>query len=166
MAEWLPRFQTARSEINLEDLVLLGDCYYLPHEEGPTAEALYTAACGLLTSPPAAWSEQIAGVRQPATRLRDCCARLAELRDRALYHALSRRIWELREELDLLLGYLSLQEANPGAPCRSDFHLPGTFRGGMVARWQRLLAQHPDGTFSPQIGIDAKPAPPVCISAT
>ena len=33
--------------------------------------------------------------------------------------------------------------------CRSDFHLPGTYRGGMVARLQRLLVQHPDGTFTP-----------------
>jgi hypothetical protein len=33
--------------------------------------------------------------------------------------------------------------------CRSDFHLPGTYRGGLVARLQRLLVQHPDGTFEP-----------------
>ena len=34
-------------------------------------------------------------------------------------------------------------------PYRSDSHLPGTFRGGMVARLQRLSKQHEDRTFTP-----------------
>jgi hypothetical protein len=64
---------------------------------------------------------------------------------------LSRRIWELREELDLLERYLACKSGgkHPDAPCSSDFHLPGTYRGGMVPRLQRLLVQHPDGTFTP-----------------
>ena len=32
-------------------------------------------------------------------------------------------------------------------PTPSDFHLPGTYRGGIVARLQRLLVQRPGGTF-------------------
>ncbi len=149
MGEWVDRFKTVRTQIDLDDLILLGDCYYLPHEEGPLAEALYATARSLVGSEPADWGEKAAVFRQQATRLRDCCARLAELHDRPLFYALSRRVWELREELDLMLGYLHLREQNPGAPLRSDFHLPGTFRGGMVARWQRLLTQNADGTFAP-----------------
>jgi protein O-GlcNAcase/histone acetyltransferase len=127
MAEWLPRFATVGEPLKLEDLILFGDCYYLPHVEGPEAEAL------------------LRGGAVQACRLRDFCARLAELRDRSLFYALHRRAWELREELDLLIRYFQSETT----PFHSDSHLPGTFRGGMVARLQRLLKQHADGTFTP-----------------
>ena len=77
--------------------------------------------------------------------MREFCARLPELRDRELFYALSRRAWDLREELDLLIGYFGREDAS--APYNSDFHLPRTYRGGIVARLQRLLSQQPDGTF-------------------
>jgi protein O-GlcNAcase/histone acetyltransferase len=82
MAEWAPSFTPVRGSVSLEDLVLFGDCYYLPYEQGPESEALYRDAC--------------------RTRLRALCTVLTELRDRPLFYALSRRIWELREQLDLL----------------------------------------------------------------
>ncbi len=74
---------------------------------------------------------------------------MTELRDRRLFHALSRRVWELREELDLLDRYVE-QKSGVGSdkPLSSDSHLAGTFRGGMVARLQGLLTQRPDGTLT------------------
>jgi hypothetical protein len=77
---------------------------------------------------------------------------MTELRDRRLFYALSRRIWELREELDLLERYVAFKSdpTNHSASFTSDFHQPGTYRGGFVARLQRLLRQHPDGTFTPR----------------
>jgi protein O-GlcNAcase/histone acetyltransferase len=148
MGAWLPRFETAGPPISLDDLLLLGDCYYLPYEEGPLAESLIASAQGLLASDPATRGDASA-VKEQAARLRDVCARVSELRDRPLFYALSRRTWDLREEMDLLLACVRSKEADPGAPCRSDFHLPGTYRGGMVARLQRLLAQREDGAFRP-----------------
>ncbi len=150
MRQWLPEFATASRPMALEDLVMLGDCYYLPHQEGPEAEALFEGLRRLLSTRPSQWSNEAMAFQQRATRLRDGCARLAELRNRPLFHALTRRTWELREELELLLGYVRLktESGNPDAPARSDFHLPGTYRGGLVARLQRLLIQHPDGTFT------------------
>jgi protein O-GlcNAcase/histone acetyltransferase len=150
MGAWLPRFETVGPPITLDDLLLLGDCYYLPYEEGPLAESLIASAQGLLASDPATWGGASA-VKDQAARLRDVCARVAELRDRPLFYALSRRTWDLREEMDLLLACVRSKEADPGAPCRSDFHLPGTCRGGMVARLQRLLAQREDGAFLPAV---------------
>jgi protein O-GlcNAcase/histone acetyltransferase len=159
MREWHSHFTTIGPPLTLEDLILFGDCYYLPHEEGPEAEALFESARSLLTTKPAGWGGQAAAFQQQATRLRDFCARIMALRHRPLFHALSRRVWELREELDLLLGYMRLQAECPNATAKSDFHLPGTYRGGMVARLQRLLVQHPDGTFTLQPdGRAAQPA--------
>jgi protein O-GlcNAcase/histone acetyltransferase len=158
MAEWLPQFETASGMPALADLLLLGDCYYLPYSEGPLAEALHAQAVRLLQSAPATWGGHAATFAQAATRLRDFCVRLAELRERPLFYALSRRVWELRGELDLLLGWVRSMQESPDSPPRSDFHLPGTYRGGMAARLQRLLTQNPDGTFTPVSAADPRTA--------
>ncbi|HEU0039747.1 MAG TPA: beta-N-acetylglucosaminidase domain-containing protein [Verrucomicrobiae bacterium] len=150
MREWLPRFATIGQPMTLEELILFGDCYYLPHEEGAEAEALYERARGLLTRNPAEWGDEAVTFQQQAARLRELCVRMTELRHRPLFYALSRRIWELREELDLLEQYVEATRAigRPGIPSLTS-HLPGTYRGGMVARLQRLLVPQPDGTFIP-----------------
>ena len=151
MKDWLPRFATIGKSVSFDDLVLLGDCHYLPHEEGPEAERLYQSGRALLQSGPGARGDEAREFQHLACRLRDCCIRLTELRDRSLFHALSRRLWELREELDLLLGWIRLRSENRNARVAwlSDFHLPGTYRGGLLRRLEQLLTQQPDGTFAP-----------------
>ncbi len=152
LAEWLPRFATVGQPIAAADLSLFGDACYLPYEDGPAAVDLFMALRRLLATESARWTPELIGAfREPATRLRDFCSRTAELQDRALFAALSRRTWELREELDLLLTYVRTKEADPHAPAISDFHLPGTYRGGYVARLQQLLRQRPDGVFEPSL---------------
>jgi protein O-GlcNAcase/histone acetyltransferase len=151
LRQWFPRFSTCRERVSFEDLTLLGDCYYLPYEAGDLAEKFYARARSLLSRPPAAWGEDAQPFRHDAARLRDICARLADLLDRPLFYALSRRIWELREEMDLLDRFVlfhTLPEAERSQRI-SDFHLPRTYRGGFVANLQRLLVQQPDGTFIP-----------------
>jgi protein O-GlcNAcase/histone acetyltransferase len=163
MREWLPRFATIGQPVTLEDLILFGDCYYLPYEEGPEAEALFECARSLLARNPAEWGEDATTFQHRAARLKEFCVRMTELRQRPLFYALIRRIWELREELDLLERYVRHHSTGEPAEaaCRSDFHLPLTYRGGMVPRLQRLLIQHPDGTFTPAQTIDkAKPRIP------
>ncbi|MBI4663746.1 MAG: beta-N-acetylglucosaminidase domain-containing protein [Verrucomicrobia bacterium] len=151
LQEWLPRFATIGQPVTLEDLILFGDCYYLPHEEGPEAEELCGLAQTLLDRDPAEWGDGASALRRLAARLREFCVRMTELRQRPLFHALSRRIWELREELDLLERYVEFKSEHPGtsgdASFNSDFHLAGTYRGGMAARLQRLLVQQANGTF-------------------
>ena len=149
MREWLPQFATVGQPVALADLILFGDCYYLPHEEGAEAEAFYQCTLAAFNGNHVASDDQPVAFRSVAARLREFCVRLTELRDRPLFYALSRRIWELREELDLLERYVGgkSESANHNVSCTSDFHLPGTYRGGMVARLQRLLIQRPDGTF-------------------
>ena len=50
---------------------------------------------------------------------------------------------ELHGELDLLLGKLLAKRENPVATT------PGTYRGGIVTRLQRLLTNQTDCTFEP-----------------
>ena len=151
MREWLPRFATIGRPVTLDDLILFGDCFYLPHEEGQEAKGLFGLARNLVATHPTKWGAQTGGFRKRAGRLREFCIRMTELRHRPLFYALSRRVWELREELDLLDRYVEFK-SRPGQAnmkFRSDFHLPETYRGGLVARLQHLLKQNPDGTFSP-----------------
>ena len=135
----------------LEFLVLLGDCYYLPHEEGPKAQLLFEQARDLISRPPTTWGDEAPTFRNKIASLRDPCFRLTELRNRPLFYALNRRVWELREELDLLDRYVAFKSAprNENTAYVPDSHLPGTYRGGMVARLQRLLAPQTDGTIAP-----------------
>jgi protein O-GlcNAcase/histone acetyltransferase len=146
MREWLPSFATIGEPVALEDLVLFADCYYLPHEEGTNAEALYACARRLVTREPTAWEEDSAAFRRQAARLREFCIRITELRHRPLFHALFRRIWELRETLDLMERYLTSMSAS----FERDREAPAAFhfqaRGGFVPRLERLLTEHATGS--------------------
>ena len=151
LREWLPSFETMTGAVPFDDLVLLADCYYLPYHEGPEAEALLSSAHRALADRSPEWRAHATTFIEQGTRLRDLCGRLATLRHRPLFHALSRRVWDLREELDLLVrgAQARLATADGDVSFRSDFHQPRTFRGGTVARLQRLLTPHADGMFTP-----------------
>ena len=141
---WVQQFDN----ISFDDLVLLCDCFYLPHHDGAEAEQLFNSLRDVVDCATLAAAFPIL---TKATRLRELCARIAEIKNRPLFHALSRRIWELREELDLLEKFITFRAApeNANKPFHSDFHLPKTYRGGFVPRLQKLLTQHPDGSFTP-----------------
>jgi protein O-GlcNAcase/histone acetyltransferase len=151
---WSACFETVHGPAAFDDLVLFLDCYYLPYAEGVEAARLYDRIREIIASPAPIGREDAAGCLSAIARLRDFCARLTDLRDRPLFHALWRRSWELREELDLLARYVTAA-AHGGGTVRSDFHLPSTYRGGMVPRLQRLLAQRLDGTFVPAASASA-----------
>jgi protein O-GlcNAcase/histone acetyltransferase len=151
MAEWLPSFAAVGSSIALPELILLGDCYYLPHEHGEAAHGLLDQARRLWSTSPAEWGAEAGAFLEKAAQLKRTCARMTELRQRPLFYALSRRVWELREELDLLERYVTYQSGRAAAAdgFTSDFHLPGTYRGGLVPELQRLLEPRPDETLIP-----------------
>lgn len=139
--EWLPTFATIGEAVALEDLVLFGDCNYLPHEDGPDGEALLACARRLVSRDPTAWGEDRATFRRQAARLQEFCVRITELRHRPLFHALFRRIWALRETLDLMERYLKSRTAlDRDGDAHPDFHLPD--RAGVVPRLERVLADH------------------------
>lgn len=152
LQEWLSKFETVHRPMDFADLVLLMDCYYLPHSEGSEARRLFHDIAALLGRDPSDWHEDAAAARSQVVRLRDVCARMAELKCRPLFHALSRRVWDLREEMDLLDRYIgfAINPANEGRRFHSDFHLTQTYRGGLVRRLQELLVQAPDGSIRPR----------------
>lgn len=158
MRVWHAAFDTVSGPVDFDMLVRLGDCFYLPCDDGPHAQALLARARRALSDTSDDWRDDALACVAEVGALRDFCHRLATLRNRALFHALNRRVWDLREELDLLVrGIEARLRTGASQPFRSDFHLPGTYRGGLTARLQRLLVQHPDGTFTPAPTGDLEP---------
>ncbi len=162
MREWHSQFLTAGAPISYEDLVLFGDCHYLPYESGPEAEILFDLTRKLLQGDPLAMPDILAQFRERSERLRSCCARMAELINRPLFNAIHRRVWELREEIDLLQRCIE-HRANPAirhTPFRADFHLPHTYRGSFVAHLQKFLVQEADGAFTVAQSLETKRSTP------
>jgi protein O-GlcNAcase/histone acetyltransferase len=147
--DWAFCFATVGAKVDPDGLRLFADCNYLPYEDGETACELFEKIRALLATDPESWGAESAVVGAAIKRLQDFCGRMAEMKDRGLFYAMHRRVWELREELDLLHRFISFRSdpANRTRRFQSDFHRPKTYRGGFVARLQELLEPSADGSF-------------------
>ena len=146
---WLDQYETVKSTISRDDLVLLADCYYLPHAEGPSAEKMFAIIEGLHNRTPAEWGDSFEEFQTIHRRVQHLFEALTELKNRELFYAWSRRVWELKEELDLLddLFQRRLHGEDDTSGLASETHLPHTYRGGIVARLQRQLNMDAEGRF-------------------
>jgi protein O-GlcNAcase/histone acetyltransferase len=150
--EWLAKYETDRLPIADEDLVLLADCYYLPHDEGPEAQTLYRVIDRLLRQPVDSWGDAYEKFSAMNRRIQSLFERLTELHDRELFHAWSRRAWEFKEEMQMIDSLLTQKKAGRDltAGIALETHLPGTYRGGMVAKLERLFSMDDRGTIRPR----------------
>ena len=152
VAQWhAEEYQVVGKPMALEDLLLLTDSYYLPFCQGDRAAALHDVVASLIASPVSSWGDGLEIVRQAREQIERVFETLTRLRDRQLFYAWSRRIWELNEELQLLLDYLGQRHrgADGGRGIVTETHLPGTYRGGMVAQLQRHLVMDSAGRLRP-----------------
>ena len=142
MNDWLPRFATIGEPFELADLTLLGDCFYLPHEHGPLASSFHERVRWLVRNPTNAWDatteQQFA---ETCRQIESIFQKLTELRDRELFYAWSRRVWDLKEEVDLFSDVMTQkrQGGDLAIGIYSETHLPRTYRGGIVGDLRRLL---------------------------
>jgi hypothetical protein len=140
-ADWAQQFQTIKSQISAADIVLLADCHYLPFSDGAEAVKIDQLATTLISQPVAEWGDALELFEEYHQRVTGLFEQLSQLRDRELFYAWSRRIWDLREELDLISDFA--QAKRDGRLIDNGFasetHLPMTCRGGFVANLQRRL---------------------------
>ncbi|MFM1943274.1 MAG: O-GlcNAcase NagJ precursor [Verrucomicrobiota bacterium] len=142
LGEWSVEYGTVGRDLDLRDLELLGDCYYLPYGEGESAREFLEVVGGLVRDPVESWGSRYGRFVEYNARVQALFERLTELTDRELFYAWSRRVWDLKEELQLLEGYLVAKREGrlgEGGVFCPETHLPGTYRGGVVARLQSLL---------------------------
>jgi protein O-GlcNAcase/histone acetyltransferase len=144
-----PEVQTP-SEILLDSLTLLGDCFYLPYEHGARANELLINFQYLLRTAPSAWDNSVKRFCRAYAGVEILFRTMTGLENRELLHIFYRHVWELKEEMHLLLGYLNWLQSKPGLhdTFTSAEHRPKTYRGGLVAELQRLLPMNDAGAFS------------------
>lgn len=141
--QWTSTYETATGRsIATEDLQLLAECYYLPYEAGSEAKRLNSLIARLVREPVESWGGQYDAFLAYHARIDSLFERFTELSNRELFYAWSRRIWELREEMDLVKDYLSWKKVGGDVAIGfvSETHLAGTYRGGIAAEMQRLLS--------------------------
>lgn len=146
-AEWLGRFKTVNAPLELADLILLADCFYLPDAEGPEAQKLLALVDRLLAEPIEEWGDGHEHFSATHSRVQSLFDRLTELRDRELFDAWSRRAWALKEEL-LLIGAILVQKKagrDIAEGVELEHCLPGTFRGGVLSKLQSYLSMNAQG---------------------
>ena len=146
--EWLPQYSTIGDAIRADDLRLLADCYYLPFEEGPEGKRLYDLAHSVISSSSSDRGMEYNDFIKQYDSILRIFEGLTELKNRQLFYAWSRRVWELREELELLKSFAEGNKSEGDLlGVRSETHLPNTYRGGTVARLQRQLLMDDSGYF-------------------
>jgi protein O-GlcNAcase/histone acetyltransferase len=140
-SEWLSHFKSAFGSLTQDDLLLLTDCFYLPHGEGQEATTLLALIKRLLAEPVATWGnahEKFVATCAQIHRIFEC---LNGLFDRELLAAWGQHIWELKETLLLIESVIAQKGA--GRDLRTGMKLveclPGTCRGGTLAMLERLL---------------------------
>ena len=148
---WLPSFRCqTRREFTFEDLRLLVDLYYLPFSAGPRLEQLIADFDHLIHHPVSEWGDTWVRFERTADAIAALFAKVTELEDRELCFTFYRLMWEIQAELKLMRGYLALLR-EPGSPERhytpKVHHDPRIYRGGVVARLQRLMPMDGPGEF-------------------
>lgn len=146
VAAWLPSFETVGEPITLDELILLADCFYLPYVGGPKSMELYEVIECLAVKPVEAWKGADRLFVELNERVQTTFDKLTELDNRELFYAWSRHAWALKEELQLVEGFVAKKQAGEATPA-VESHLPGTYRGGTIANLQALLTMDEQGRF-------------------
>ena len=148
LKEWISDYTTVGQKIALEDLRLLTDSYYLPYTHGCEAKQLKQLVEGLLSDSVEDWGNRYDDFLAMHHRVEKLLESLTQLTDRELFYAWSRRIWEFKEEMDLLKDFLARKkDGDVTNGFASETHLPKTCRGGIVAELQQLLTMDENGRF-------------------
>jgi len=145
--QWLPCFETVTKPFAIADLTLLADCFYLPHSEGPEALRLLMLIERLIADPTESWGNPYSQFLEVSAHIRTLFDRVTELRDRDLFGSWSRYVWALREEFHVIGAVLAQKKAGRDIidGVQLEECLPGTFRGGILERLERLVTVDAQG---------------------
>jgi protein O-GlcNAcase/histone acetyltransferase len=147
---WLPRFAKRGGEpFTVAEVEQLGELFYLPFTLGGYARSFLDEARLLLSSSIEVNRRQQGLLRLEQT-VREVTAlfdKLKEIENRELLYTLYSYLWEVRQELAVVAGYLSWSQRAkvPAKRFARPHPLPNTYRGGLVAELQRLLPLDDEG---------------------
>jgi beta-N-acetylglucosaminidase-like protein len=147
---WFGDSAALSTPFTVDELELLADCFYLPFEHGQRAERLLADVQHLLRAPLSTFDKSDSRLLEQVVAFETLATKVTALRNRDLLYAIYRHVWELKEELHLVVGYLAWLTSKPGVgeSFTSPEHRPKTYRGGLVAELQRLLPMNDNGGFN------------------
>jgi protein O-GlcNAcase/histone acetyltransferase len=137
ISDWHSTFATVGRPLPLDDLILLADCFYLPHATGSEADKLLALIGRLSKLPADEWGGDYETFCDFNSRIQQTFERLTELRDRDLFDAWSRYAWQLKEELQQIAMRLEQKKAGR-TPFDPDPQLPKQLLGGTLAKLERM----------------------------
>ncbi len=149
---WFPSFQVRGGDaFTREDLLLLGDMFYLPFEFGSSARQYVDDSAYLINTNPKEWGKARDRVLEISKRIVSLFGKATALQNRDLLYCFYTQLWELKESALLLQGWVQWRQAHPDAVAgfSAPELRPGVFRGSLVALVERMLPMDGSGQFNP-----------------
>ena len=151
MQAWLPAFDSlTEHKITVDELVLLGDLFYLPHSFGNAGRAWLAEMREWLPGTPV--TSLPGETLRTATRCFPLLFdKLTALRNRDLVHSLYAQLWEIKELSITLQAWIRWREQSPeaGPTFAPPEYQPGVLRGSFAALWERFAPVDDSGRFAP-----------------
>jgi hypothetical protein len=124
-AEWLERFNTDCTTesplFSLDDVMLVGDMYYLPFELGERATAYLQTSTAVITHRESA---KLTEFQTESDAIQCVYVKLTSMHHRELCYTLYRYLWDAKEEADVLSRFASWLHASSEADgkCCAEVH--------------------------------------------
>jgi len=136
----------------IDDIVLLVNLFYLPHSNGPLSTEILEKIRRVLAIKGSHYEYQrklVDDVKNYLSQIINIFDKITYITDRDLLYSLYSYLWDMKEEAQLIKGYIEHMESDEKRhkPALSPFHVKGTYRGGFLSALQSLLHFKEDGSF-------------------
>lgn len=157
LRDWQDRFTLAYSDgrkVPLDIVRLLSDLFWQPFAQGPQSAAILSTVRDMLSAPrpdtqSSTWRDGLAQVRAFKGRIDTLFTLMTEIENRDLFHAFHPYLWEVREEIGHLVGYLDWLDGNPAPdqdfPAGDRIH--NFYRRGFGVGVQEILKRDRAGRY-------------------
>jgi len=110
--EWMQYF--GNDELTLEEIQLLGDCFYTSGQLGKMGNQLVESVRCIMSKEPAVWGSRLEIFRKLETSLNSLCMKLMVTTNRDLLYDYYPVLWELKEEMEYMSKWISWKQSGAG----------------------------------------------------
>jgi len=104
LSEWMQ--YCGNDELSEEELILLGDCFYLPGQMGEIGNQLLECIDHIMTTDPDHWGHNVDAFKEMETTLNSLCMKLMAATNRDLLYDFYLVLWELKEEMENISNWI------------------------------------------------------------
>jgi len=145
--EWFAAFgENGQTSFTANDLELLGDLFYLPHQFGVRAQRFIDDFQCLLRTPPSEWGEASEAFARTCGEICQLSSKLAGIRNRDLLYSLQPFLIEISQAVRVALTHLASLKAQSELGGKPSPEATAMRSGGIAGAIQHLLmlaAQRP-----------------------